>query len=40
MVCKTIQCSQDNIEAVVNEISIALIIAAYALSGLIHTFAL
>ncbi|KKO99893.1 hypothetical protein THAR02_07995 [Trichoderma harzianum] len=33
--CKTIQCSQDNIEAVVNEISIASILAAHASSGLV-----
>ncbi|KAL7810061.1 kinase-like protein [Trichoderma aethiopicum] len=33
--CKTMQCGQANIEAVVNEISIASIIAAHASSGLV-----
>ncbi|PNP54865.1 hypothetical protein THARTR1_04554 [Trichoderma harzianum] len=33
--CKTIQCSQGNLEAVANEISIASILAAHASSGLI-----
>ncbi|TFB07405.1 Serine/threonine-protein kinase STE20 [Trichoderma ghanense] len=33
--CKTMQCSRGNIEAAVNEISIASVIAAHALSGLV-----
>lgn len=33
--CKTMQCGQANIEAVVNEVSIASIIAAHASSGLV-----
>ncbi|KAL7894820.1 kinase-like protein [Trichoderma sp. TUCIM 5745] len=35
MACKTIQCSQDNIDAVLNEINIARLIATHAFNGLV-----